>query len=72
MLARFGEYLLQKVLMLIGSELLQWLEEVIKNGKRKAIQGAAKKEYDKVLAKPEATPEERAKAYENYINAGRL
>lgn len=43
----------------------------VKNAKRAKAQAEAKKEYDVVLAKPDTTVEERAKAYEKYLNSGR-
>lgn len=67
LLTKLGE----RVLLLLGQAIWRWLEEAAKNKKRKVEQLQAKKEYDAVLAKPQASPEERAKAYEKYINSGR-
>jgi CRISPR/Cas system-associated protein Cas7 (RAMP superfamily) len=67
-LAKIGD----RMLLLLGQALWHWLEKYAKDKKRKTEQLEAKKDYDAVLAKPQATPEERAKAYERYINSGRL
>lgn len=61
-----------RILLLLGQAIWHWLESYAKNKKRTVEQLEAKKQYDAVLAKPQASPEERAKAYERYINSGRL
>lgn len=60
-----------RVLLLLGQAIWHWLEERARLYKRKTEQLEAKKQYDEVMAKPTATPEERAKAYARYINSGR-
>lgn len=60
-----------KLLSLLGQALLDWLEKTVKEGKRKKAQDIAKIEYDKVKVDPNKTLEEKAKAYEDYQNAGR-
>ena len=67
LLTKLGE----RVLLLLGQAIWHWLEKQAKDLKRKTEQLEAKKEYDTTMAKPQATPEERAKAYEKYINSGR-
>lgn len=60
-----------QLLLLIGKGIWVWAETTAKNMRRKTEQLEAKKEFDTTMAKPQATPEERAKAYEKYINSGR-
>jgi len=71
MLNKFLAVIVNKILSLLGQALWHWLEQKAKNLKRKTEQIQAKEEYDKVMANPQASPEERANAYARYINSGR-
>jgi len=58
-----------------GQYLYDWavyeLAKYEKGAKRKREQDAAKKIYEAAEADPKSTAEDRAKAYEEYINSGR-
>jgi len=51
--------------------LKQWLEGMKKKHRDK-VQEEATKKYEEIVSKPEATVEEKAKAYEDLINSGRF
>lgn len=58
-------------LMRLGGQFLWDNYQVLqKKFERWREQSAAKKKYDEVMKNPEASPEERDKAYEEYINSG--
>lgn len=54
-----------------GQVILDAMVEWQKKREREAAQKKAAEEYKEVQKKPNSTVEERAKAYEKYINAGR-
>ncbi|HRH31027.1 MAG TPA: hypothetical protein PK886_03115 [Candidatus Paceibacterota bacterium] len=64
-------WLIKQALRFGGSLLAEWLKELERKAKRSAEQEKAKQEMDKVNADPDKSAEDRAKAYENYINSGR-
>lgn len=73
MWSRIGLFLLEKVLLFLASKLASdWADaqlEKIEAQKRSGKQKAAKAEMDVVFNNPESTAEERAKAYEKFINS---
>ena len=54
-----------------GQVILDALADWQRKAQRDAAQKKAAEEYKKIEAKPDSTVEERAKAYEDYMNAGR-
>lgn len=60
-----------KVLFYGGAAILEMIEDWARRMKRAGVQEEKKKEMEKVIQKPDSTVEERAKAYEDYINSGR-
>lgn len=73
MLQRLGLFILEKVLLFLASKLASdWADsqlEKIEAQKRLAKQKEAKAEMDVVMNNPQSTIEERAKAYERFINS---
>ena len=64
-------WLIKQALRFGGSLLAEWLKELERKAKRSEEQQKAKQEMDKVNADPDKSAEDRAKAYENYLNSGR-
>lgn len=72
MLARLGQWILQSILFkffkyYLGIISAKIVEHYKKKQKEKADQ-EAKEKLDKVLKKPDATLEEKAEAYEEFVN----
>lgn len=66
-MSKFVVGLIEKLAIILPQMLLDWAN---KKKMEKAQQEALKK-YEEVSAKPEPSMEEKAKAYEDAINAGR-
>lgn len=73
MLQRIGLFILEKVLLFLASKVASdWADsqlEKIEARKRAEKQKEAKAEMDKVMENPESSIEDRAKAYEKFINS---
>lgn len=72
MLARLGQWILQSLLFRFFRYYLeilgQKLTEYMKKKQQEKADQEAKEKLDKVLKKPDATIEEKAKAYEDFVN----
>ena len=69
-LGGIGGFVASKILNYGGQWLYSLLENMVKNMQRNAAQDKAKKNYDAVDKNPDLKVEDRAKAYEDYINSG--
>lgn len=72
MLARLGQWFLEtvvfKILKSYLSNLGKMLSDYIAKQKKEKADQEAKKKLDEVINKPDATLEEKAKAYEDFFN----
>ena len=64
-------WVVSKLLSFGGDILVEWYHDLMKKKSRESEQDKKLEEMNQVIKKPESTPEERAKAYEDYINSGR-
>jgi hypothetical protein len=71
LLFKFVVYFLEKIAFALPMILKKWKDEKQREI-REEEQKKAMAEYQVVASKPEATAEEKAKAYEKAINAGRF
>lgn len=67
----FRGWLAKLALRYGGKALFDMLSDWERKYERAKVQVQAKKEYETVVKNPQSTVEERAKAYEAYINSGR-
>lgn len=70
MFARFVEIVVAAILKYLGKAIPQMLKDYSDKLKREKEQTEAKKKLDAVVANPNATAEERARAYEELVNSG--
>lgn len=71
MISNFLSMIGRKLIMMLGHEIILWLEQLVKEAKRSHEQKIAKKELDKISLDPNKSLEEIGKANENLINSGR-
>jgi hypothetical protein len=63
--------IMKYLLQYLGTYIPEAIHEWERKRKRDADQRAAKAKLDEINSKVDSTVEERAKAYEDYINSGR-
>jgi len=67
--AKLGKTILGYALQYGGQLLLEAILNLIKKFKREKEQEAAKEKLEEVVKDPNSKPEDRARAYEDYINS---
>lgn len=75
MWAKLVDMILSKVVLNLLNYLADYIPEMLNEWKRKkdreVAQREAQRKYDDVVKNPSKTLDEKAKAYEDYINSGR-
>lgn len=75
MLGKLVDMILSKVVLNLLNYLADYVPEMINEWKRKkdreVAQREAQRKYDDVAKNPNKTTEDKAKAYEEFINSGR-
>lgn len=66
-ISKFVVVLVEKLSVALPQLLIDWA----KQKKKEKAEQDAKEKLDAVIAKPDATAEEKAKAYEDFLNNGR-
>lgn len=67
----FKSWFVKKFLLAGAQYLYDFFSNLFFNAERKRKQEEAQKKYDEVMKKPDATDDEKGKAYEDLINSGR-
>jgi hypothetical protein len=62
------QWLLQTFIVQYIDDVIYYIAKYFEDKNKKAAEEAAKKKLDDVIKKPDATVEEKAKAYEDYLN----
>lgn len=69
-LSGLGGWFAKKILMYGGQAIYDFVLDLIRKFKRSSLQKEAMKKYEEVIQKPDASLEEKAKAYADLINSG--
>ncbi len=67
----FKDKIISLALQYGGQILVDFVKDILKKLKREKEQEAALEKFEEVQKKPDATIDEKGKAYENLINSGR-